>query len=308
MTVDHALALALTRLAALPGLFVSERQLYHEVCRTLRPFPGPRVPAAWGLLAAGLVRAATRGPAAPVALGAALCTGAALLLARRLPHTRTPPIDRPAFAAALARHTARHGRPVILAQRTGLFTDLAGREPDLWDYGMARALVVDDDDLAAALVATGVHLELGCAVFGLADASPLPAPVLAMLARTPGAKVLHLHAASAAALARIPGLRARLGLPSAVALAPVGLRPAHARALHLFSGTGTPPARDALAGLDLTPRERAWLLAGHTCEVAAIPPLRLLRALRRLVLAIRRKAPPTRAQRRAGGFMTWPPA
>lgn len=302
MIVDRALTAALARLAAIPGLAVSERQLHHEVCRTLRPLAGPRVPGAWGLLAAGLL-----GGLATAALAAG-ATAVALGLARRLPYTRSPPIDDATFAAALARHTARHGRPAILAQRTGLHPGLTNREPDLWDYGMARALVLDDDDLAAALVATGVHLELGCAVFGLADVSPLPAPVLAMLARTPGARVFHLHDASHAALADLPRLRARLGLPLAVGLSAIGLRPAHARAMHLFTRTGAPPARDAVAALiGLAPRERAWLLAGHTCEVAAVPPLRLLRALRRLVLAVPRKSPPTRAQRRAGGFLTWPP-
>jgi hypothetical protein len=300
--IDRALTAAVARLAAIPGLAVSERQLYHEVCRTLRPIPGPRVPGAWGLLAAGLL-----GGLATTAIAAGT-SAVALTLARNLPYTRSPPIDEASFAAALARHTARRGRPAILAQRTGLYPALTNREPDLWDYGMARALVLDDDDLAAALVATGLHLELGCAVFGLADAGPLPAPVLAMLARTPGARVFHLHAASHAALAGLPQLRARLGLPLSVGLAPIGLRPAHARAMHLFTRTGSPPARDAVAALiGLAPRERAWLLAGHTCDVAAIPPLRLLRALRRLLLGIRQPSPPTRAQRRAGGFLTWPP-
>lgn len=297
--VDRALAAALARLAALPGLVVSERQLYHEVCRSLRPAFGPRAPGAWGLIAAGLTRGL-----APAAIATGL-TAAAYALTRRLPYTRTPPLDDATFTAALARHTARYGRPYNLAQRTALSPDLAGREPDLWDYGMARALVVDDDDLAAALVATGVHLELGCAVFGLADACPLPAPVLAMLARTPGARVLHLHAASADALASLPHLHARMGLPSSVTLTPIGLRPAHARAMHLFERTGARPPRDTVAALpDLAARERAWLLAGRTCEVAAVHPLRLLRSLRRLVLAVPRPGPKTRAQRRAEGFLT----
>jgi hypothetical protein len=307
--VERALALALARLAALPGLVVSERQLYYEVCRALRPAPGLDVPGAWGLLGVGAVRALAG--AGPWALaGAAAASGLALLAARRLPHTRTPPIDLPTFTAALARHTAAHGRPpALLAARPGVHLGLDGREPDLWDYGLARALVVDDDDLAAALLATGIHLELGCAVFGRRDAAPLPAPVRAMLARTPGARVLALHHADAASLAALPDLRARLGLPAQVGLAPVGLRPAHARALHLFAGTGTPPPADRLARLapGLTAAERRWLAAGHTAELAAVHPLRLLRSLRRLVLEIRRPSAPTRAARRAGGFMTVPP-
>ena len=295
--VDHALTAAVARLSAVPGLAVSERQLYHEVCRTLRPLAGPRVPTAWALVAAGLVA----GPV-PAALAAG-ATAIGLGLARRLPYTRTPPISDAEFTAALARIP----RPPILAARTALHPDLAGREPDLWDYGMARALLVDDDDLAAALLATGLHLELGCAVFGPADAAPLPAPVLAMLARTPGAQVFHLHAASPSALRALATLRDRLALPASVPLTPIGLRPAHARVMHLFARTGPRPPAAGLSGLaGLTPQERAWLQAGHTCEVAAVPPLRLLRALRRLLLGVRRKASPTRAERRARGFLTEP--
>jgi hypothetical protein len=72
--------------------------------------------------------------------------------------------------------------------------------------------------------------------------------------------------------------------------------------LRLVASRG--PRRAAPPGALLSPVERAWLDDGWSAEVASVPPVRLLRALRRIMLGIAPSAPslPTRD----AGFMTLP--
>jgi hypothetical protein len=148
--------------------------------------------------------------------------------------------------------------------------------------------VCQDPDIAAMLLANDLHMEAACLVVGAAD--------LPLDPRLAPRSVYVLHDASAAgfAFARSIGLRGRQ----------LGLRPAHAAAMHLTRAPRV-PAVAATAGL--RPWEQRWLAAGNVAEVAAINPARLVRTLHRLVRDHRRGTPRTPLRKLAGvGFLSWP--
>lgn len=306
------LELAISRAAAglgADGLRYSERQLYYELCRTLRPLPLlKRDGLAW-LALGGAVAAVPvwrRPRQAGIRLGAALSLGGALALLRALPFTLPPPVSLERFAAALCQLQARG---IAL---TGLLpppaTPLAPpASPELAVFGLPRLLVCTDAALAAMLRANGLPLELGCPVLSLAEASPLPAVTAQMLA-VAGGRVALLHEAGADELALAARLPALLALPAGVSWVALGLRPNHVLQMHLFALPAAPPAWAGQLPPELSPRERRWLMAGRRAELAAIAPLRLMRALRRLLNPA--PPPPSRIEqlRRlpALGYMSWP--
>lgn len=258
--LDRALRLAETRAAAPGAIRYTERQLYYELCRVLRPLH-----------------------AAP----------------RRPGFTLPAPIRYERFGAALARRARPAGRIIATAPH---------RNPDppadLFDYGFPRLLVCQDAAVAAMLLANESHLESACPVYHLGDLPPDPRLVGAL---RDGAATVHvLHDASAAGLAAVGRVRQAFeGIP----VNALGLRPAHAAALHL-TAVRQPPApalAPAPADDDLLPWERRWLRSGRVVEVASVNPARLLRTVHRLVRGQSRPRPrPSLREFRAAGFMTWP--
>ena len=247
------------------GVAYTERQLYYEACRLLRP-PDP---------AAGF------------------------------PHTAPAALAVDEFREALLDLTAEHGPPAgLLAGPVREPLPLEGREADLAAYGLPRLLVCEDAGIARMLVANAFHMELSCAVVALAGAEPLPWQVRTMLARTRRARAYFLHDAGPEGLAACDDLERRIHLPRGVTLSAVGLTPAHAMRLRLVAARA--PRRAATSPqAPLTPAERAWLDDGWSAEVTSVPPARLLRALRRIMLGIApppAPAPPARDT----GFMTLP--
>ncbi|GAA1500364.1 hypothetical protein GCM10009827_006000 [Dactylosporangium maewongense] len=223
-------------------------------------------------------------------------------LPRRLRFTLPAPVGYARFVAALDRHG-----PV-----PGLLDDPAGRTavpgddvPDLYDYGLPRLLVCQDAAIAGMLLANELHMESACPVFAERDL-PLDPRLTDALRRTGDAAVFVLHDASAAGYATVDTVREWAG---ALRVHPLGLRPVHAAALHLTTGPrATAVDLDAPAGLE--PWEVRRLRAGHTVEVAAVNPARLLRTVHRLVRGqsrTRRRSARLR-QLQAAGFMTWPAA
>ncbi|MGW4236988.1 hypothetical protein ACWEJP_09100 [Streptomyces sp. NPDC004749] len=299
LLLDRALAKAVVRVAAPGGIRFTDRQLYYEACRVLRP------------------------------LGA---------LPRRVPLSPAPPVRYESFARAVRRYEERYGKvpgllgpvpvpepvpPLPPAPRQSAPRQPAPA-PDLYDYGLPRLLVCQNRAVARMLLANDVHLEAACPVLA-ADDLPLGPRLVAGLVRagegsgsgTGTVYVLHDADASGLALAaRIRGeLRqdaARDGGP-AVRVSSLGLAPRHALALHLFSPRG--PRRqlgaDDRLPAALTPRERGRLARGRTAEVEAVPPDRLLRTVLRLVRGPRTPLPsawtwPGLRDLRTAGFMTWP--
>ncbi|MFD7314715.1 hypothetical protein [Streptomyces sp. NPDC059883] len=272
--LDRALATAVARAGAPGRIRFTERQLYYELCRVLRP--SHAVP-------------------------------------RRLPLTPAPPVRYERFEEALRRHGAVPGllAPVPASadaprDPSGPSAPSAPSEPDLYDYGLPRLLVCQSRQVARMLLANDVHLEAACPVFA-ADDLPLDPRLVTGLGRVDGATVHVLHDASVDGIAL--AARVRDAVPG-VRVSSMGLVPRHATALHLISPRGPapgsgPPALPAA----LEPRERDWLAEGRYAEVESVAPARLLRTVLRLVRGPRTPGHSVWTglrELRTAGFMTWP--
>jgi hypothetical protein len=197
--LDRALRAAITRAGEPGGLRFTERQLYYELCRTLRPWH--RLP-------------------------------------RRPPFTVAPPLSYRDYGAALGRHRDRHGEVAGLLTpvppRAGVARHTT--EPDLFDYGLPRLLVCEPAGIADMLRANGLPMESACPVLDAAEL-PLDPRVGGMLARGGGTLYL-LHDASAHGLTFPGRLRELTEVPPDVRVVALGLRPRQAAPLHLTHGRG----------------------------------------------------------------------
>ncbi|NJN16977.1 MAG: hypothetical protein HC822_12245 [Oscillochloris sp.] len=250
------------------GLRYTSRQLYYQVCRDVT-FP----------LRDWLLR-----------------------LARPLPFTLKPPLRWSHFAAALAAlrpHTVR--LPGLLSAAPPVAPSPL---PELRAYGLPRLLICADAEIAAMLRANHLPSEIGCPILSLAEASPLAEVYLQML-RVAAGQVIFLHPADRAGLRAAARLPQHLALPDGVAWIAPGLRPIHALRMHLFAI----PAADLRSDFphELSASERRWLRR-QQAELHAIAPLRLLRVIRRLLLAEPAPPPILNRLRRLPqlGFMSWP--
>jgi hypothetical protein len=130
-----------------------------------------------------------------------------------------------------------------------------------------------------------------------------------MLSRTPDSRVYYLHSADTEGVSIIPTLREQMNLPAAIPLTAMGLRPSHAKNMHLFAFQ-KPLAQNKNEDWPyyLSARERTWLEAGWHVELEAVSPVRLLRVLRRMMLGAGkpRLKWPNLGEEREIGFMTWP--
>lgn len=208
------------------------------------------------------------------------------LLTPKVLRFRMPaPLSYQRFAAVLG------DRPGLVEERAAFVAEPA--EPDVFDYGLPRLLLCQHRDIASMLVANDLHLEAACPVVSAADLPLDPRLIRALDA------VYVLHDASAAGLAFArslarPGLRVRR----------LGLRPAHAAAMHLTRAPRVPAVEVADR---LRPWELRWLAAGNVAEISAINPARLVRTLHRLVREHRRGTPrPALRDLAAVGFLSWP--
>jgi hypothetical protein len=153
------------------------------------------------------------------------------------------------------------------------------------------------------LLANRLHMESACPVFALDDL-PLDARLPDAVRRGDG-RVYVLHDASLPGLAAVASVRRWAGeLP----VTPLGLRPAHATALHLprihLRSASDPGA--VIAALESW--EERFLRSGRAAEVAAVNPARLLRTVHRLVRnqSRQRRAQPLLRRLAAAGFLSWP--
>lgn len=317
--MEDVLQRGMTQAAAPGHVRYTSEQLYYTVCRLLRPAPGLLAAPALLAFAAGLGPAllSLRRPrrAAWLATADGALVGA-LWLARTLPYTRPVPLSFEHFRAALADHCTSYGAPDgLLPPAAPVQLAPPAAEYDLFDYGLARVLICQSDEIAQMLLANMAHMEMRCAILGLSSGAPLSEVLHPMLARTPEAAIFFLHAASAEGLALAATLRERLQLPASlrhVAVASIGLRPLHAMRLHLFAARTPAAAQPAISPAWLiSQRERHWLRQGWRTEVAAMPPAELLLKLRRIVGGRVPPRPGLVARLRGvrqNGFMTWPVA
>jgi hypothetical protein len=182
-------------------------------------------------------------------------------------------LPRPAFDRALAR-----ADPDLVPERLPLPAGATDAR-DVLDYGLPRLLICQHDGIAAMLLANDLHMESGTAVLGGTQVVA-GVPELLRDAMERGATTVYLlHDATATGATWREGVEHRI----AGRVVALGLRPEQARALHLVRG----PSGGA--------------------ELAAVPPVHLLRVLRRLLGQPRPPAGPTSVRGRAGlGFLSWP--
>ncbi|WP_243869367.1 hypothetical protein [Streptomyces liangshanensis] len=292
--LDRALDAAVARAGAPGRILFTERQLYYELCRVMRPVG--RLP-----------RVLRFTPAPPVPYGRF-----EEALSRRRGEIRGLLGPDPASgtgawgAGAWDTGTGDGGGTADGLPVGDSFAPGASGEPDLYDYGLPRLLVCQSRSVARMLLANDLHLEAACPVLA-ADDLPLDPRLLAGLARVEGATVHVLHDASVAGLALTARLRD--GHPG-VRVASLGLVPRHAIAMRLTAARGpawVPCEARLPAGLDR--REREWLARGRSAEVEAVHPARLLRTVQRLVRGPRTPVHSVWTglrELRAAGFMTWP--
>ncbi|MGW6741090.1 hypothetical protein ACWGDX_10175 [Streptomyces sp. NPDC055025] len=310
--LDRALTTAVARAGAPARIRFTERQLYYEMCRVLRPLhtvprripltPGPPVryerfeealrrwrEAGKGEVP-GLLEPLPPGPSAGPGVGPSAGPGAGSDVGRS---------GGSSVGSGVGRSGGSSAGPSAV-RRTP-------EEPDLYAYGLPRLLVCQSRAVARMLLANDIHLEAACPVLA-ADGRPLDPRLVAGLGRVEGATVHVLHDASTAGIALTARVRAGL---AGVRVASMGLVPRHAAALHLVSPHGPAPGPDDGRALPsaLGPRERDWLADGRFAEVEAVPPARLLRTVLRVL-----RGPRTPGQSlwtglrelRTAGFMTWP--
>jgi hypothetical protein len=217
-------------------------------------------------------------------------------IGRRPRFTLPPAVSAASFAAALA----RYGPPPALVSAAPAPARVTAEPVDLYDYGLPRLLVCQDAEIAAMLRANELHMESACPVYALDDL-PLDPRIGTALERGDGT-VFVLHDASLAGVAAVAAVRKAVAVP----VDALGLRPAHAAALHLTRGRGErgTPGEETRSW---APWERDWLARGNIAEVAAVPPARLLRTVHRLVRGFRKvRAVPRLRQLSAVGYLTWP--
>ncbi|MFN3374209.1 MAG: hypothetical protein ACK44M_11645, partial [Chloroflexus sp.] len=216
------------------------------------------------------------------------------------------PLTRTRFSQSLQRWMERSGMPP-----TGLLPPPRPAEPasasvlpeELSRYAIPQVLVCQEATIATMLRANAFELELACPVY-TANEWPLPAPIIAALHRAQQPRILLLHEASTDGLAW--ACRCMKTAPPALRVYPIGLRPRHAQALRLCAQRGLPSP--TLTELALARDEVRWLRRGWQAELAAVHPIKLVRALRAIVYAA--PTPVSWPERWRffvnSGFMSWP--
>ncbi|MFF3820634.1 hypothetical protein ACFYYD_29315 [Streptomyces bluensis] len=270
--LDRALTTAITRAGAPGRIRFTERQLYYEMCRVLRPVH--TVP-------------------------------------RRVPLTPAPPVRYERFEETLRRRDGEIPGLLAPLPASASMPYRPG-EPDLYDYGLPRLLVCQSRSVARMLLANDLHLEAACPVFAADDAPLDPRLVAGLgRVDGATVHVLHDASTAGIALtaqvrAEVPGIRvASMGLVPRHATA-LHLISQRGPAPTPLPATAPGPA-GAPSGLE--PREREWLAGGRTAEVESVPPARLLRTVLRMVRGPRTSGHSVWTglrELRTAGFMTWP--
>ncbi len=307
LSLVTALDQSVTRLDSF-GVRYTRRQLYYEVCRTLRPFSCLVDRWSYSVTGgiAGLMALSGRRPLWNGLVSAAVRVTFPQLV-RHLPFTIHPPVSVALFDEALAVYQTRYGEPAGLLSDVPPMSSLTfgERESDLYDYGLAYAIICQDSSIAHMLRANYLHMEIPCAILAAKEATPLPDALVAMLMRAPSPRVLLLHDASPSGMRWVREAPAQLELPYGLRVRSLGLRPIHALRRHLFALHQ--PVDLGEIPVTLLPIERLWMGAGLYTEIAALPPVSLLRALRAVT-----RVRPKRAswwsrvrQWRISGYMSW---
>jgi DNA-directed RNA polymerase subunit RPC12/RpoP len=299
---DPQFKAAIDRVSGEGRVLFTERELWYELNRKWMK-PGVwRNPYGWLPVlggAPGLLSALEMLPFHPVYawaigipagfLAGALLSGRANEKSPKPP--RPPRIPFPTFQTTyLARWRAAHGDvpALVPARETQLAAPPREVPGDVAAFSFDRAVVTEQWETAAMLVANRFHFEHNCAVLSH-DGYPdgIAETVKTMLRRNPNLTVFALHDASPGGCMLPLQLRDAAWFPDeSVRIVDVGLRPEHVRRL----GIPALPARAAqlpprLAEV-LSPEDVAWLAQGNVGELAALRPAQVMRAVYQAIAAV----------------------
>lgn len=290
---ELSLQISLEKLHSFGRLYFTPKQLFHEICRQQNQPIGLGKKTALTLFGISAVPAMFLGKNKLGLLAASGIFFGALAALKQMPYTIPPPVSLKEFEEFLADHLQSNNIEGLLKiEKAVKFIEKF--PSDLMLYGLPKVLICEADEIAQMLRANQFHLQTPCAVLSLNEAKPLNEIFGKMLQKAEEPQVYFLHNASLEALEILRILRTTLDLPENIPLRPLGLRPVHARRLHLFARRNVSREFD-FAGFEyLDESEKKWLLRGNSAEVAAVSPVRLLRVLRRLILGL--EIPPSEWQ------------
>jgi hypothetical protein len=288
---EKKLQISVGNLQSFGRLFFTPKQLYYEFCRDQTSPIGIKSKTAALFLGLSVIPtmfiAKQKPKSAMVFLTVSAVGLGTLAMFRRVPHTLSPPILWKEFEKKLSNYLQNQEIKNLLNIADKIdFTDTF--PIDLTFYGLPRILVCESDEIAQMLRANQFHLETPCAVLSLREASPLNESFQKMLSNVQDSQVFFLHSASLKAYSIAQNLREVLQLKDEVPIRLLGLRPIHAKRLHLFANkTQNALLNTNLSTFDfLSNDEKKWLENGFTAEVSAVSPVRLMRVLRRIILGL----------------------
>ncbi|GAB4452737.1 MAG: hypothetical protein OHK0029_04220 [Armatimonadaceae bacterium] len=273
-------------------LAFTERQLWYEVNRRLLR-KVPYLPAPYGIGAAavglgGVAAGLTLFP--PLFLvgivGAAVTVGIGLKQGQKHPRVRYPRMQFETFQQVyLSRYETVHGalEKLVRVVAPRAKSPAATLPPDVTAYSFDRALITQDAEIAAMLVANRFHFENNCAILSGDRRYPqngLFDTILEMLRRNPRLMVFVLHDASSIGLSMYGSMRDKQWFPDTPIRAfDLGLRPLHAIKSNFVLTKGHYSGISPEVVTVLTPEEQKWLAEGNIAEVATIRPERLMKAV-----------------------------
>jgi hypothetical protein len=293
MRFEKALKISIENLQSFGRLYFTPKQLFYESCRQLSSPMGIKAKTAVSFFGLGAVPTMflPKNKLKLILLGGLILSG--LAFSRKAPHTLAPPISFADFEYLLANYLQTNEIEGLLKIENEV--SFVNKLPaDLTLFGLPKVLICESDEIAQMLRANQFHLQTPCPVFSLNEAKPLNKNVKMMLKKAEEPQVFFLHNASLEAFSILKNLRETLDLSESIPLRHLGLRPVHARRLHLFAQKNVPREFDVSTFEFLDESEKKWLLRGNSAEVSAVSPFRLLRVLRRLILGF--EIPPSEWQ------------
>ena len=286
---EKSLQKSLEHLESFGKLHFTSKQLFYEFCRNQSSPIGLEVKTAATLFGLSAIPAMIFAKEKPKnALGLLVASAfafGALAISRQIPRTLSPTISWNVFRGNLFDYLQNiEINGLLKIEKYVKFSDKA--PADLTLYGLPKLLICERCEIAQMLRANQFHLQTSCGILSVREANPLNKNIQKMLSGAEEPQVFFLHDASLQSFAMIPKLRQTLALKAEIPFRPLGLRPIHARRLHLFAQKNVAPNND-FAEIDyLDENEKTWLKNGFMAEVSAVSPIRLLRVLRRLILGV----------------------
>jgi hypothetical protein len=286
--LEKYLRFAAANLNSYEQIYFTPKQLFYEFCRARFSPLGLELKTGAALFGLSAIPAAIFVKNNPKKGLSVLATSAAVIgiltAFKQVPHTLRIPFQWRDFEDCLSDYSQNTTIEGLLQLKQKIdFKDYIPE--DLTLYALPKLLICESDEIAQMLRANQFHLQTPCAVLSLCEASPLGENYQKMLGNAEEPKVFFLHDASLESFSILSDLRETIDLNNEIPLQPIGLRPVHAKRLHLFASKKNISLQNFnLSNFNyLTDTEKRWLNDGNTVEVSAISPVRLLRVLRRII-------------------------